>query len=70
MCAERRWKSDPCGLRPANREYHSEYDGNFEIVKNSGILSIHGSHPYIFFRMEMGKRFSDILSLDAIIHGC
>ena len=31
----------------ANREYHSEFDGHFEIVSMTGIVSIHGSHLHI-----------------------
>ena len=34
-------------LRLANREYFSEYDGQFEIVSMTGTVSIHGSHLHI-----------------------
>lgn len=34
-------------LRLANREFHSEYDGHFEIVSITGTVSIHGSHLHL-----------------------
>jgi predicted DNA-binding protein with PD1-like motif len=34
-------------LRMANREFHSEYDGHFEIVSITGLLSVHGSHLHL-----------------------
>ena len=34
-------------LRLANRGFHSEYDGHFEIVSITGTVSIHGSHLHL-----------------------
>ncbi|MFZ5910186.1 MAG: PPC domain-containing DNA-binding protein [Chloroflexota bacterium] len=34
-------------LRLANRDFHSEYDGPFEIVSMTGTVSVHGSHLHI-----------------------
>lgn len=34
-------------MRFANREYHSEFDGYFEIVSITGTVSVHGSHLHI-----------------------
>jgi len=34
-------------LRLANREFHSKYDGHFEIVSITGTVSIHGSHLHL-----------------------
>jgi predicted DNA-binding protein with PD1-like motif len=31
-------------LRLANRDFHSHFDGYFEIVSMTGTLSVHGSH--------------------------
>jgi uncharacterized protein len=42
-------------LRFANREYHSEYDGHFEIVSITGTVSIHGSHLHISISDGDGK---------------
>jgi hypothetical protein len=42
-------------LRLANREFHSEYDGHFEIVSITGTVSTHGSHLHISVSDEEGK---------------
>jgi predicted DNA-binding protein with PD1-like motif len=42
-------------LRLANREYHSEYDGYFEIVSVTGTVSTHGSHLHISISDGDGK---------------
>ncbi len=42
-------------LRLANRDFYSEYDGYFEIVSITGIVSIHGSHLHISISDEDGK---------------
>ena len=42
-------------LRPANREFTSEYDGPFEIVSITGTLSIYGSHLHISISDGDGK---------------
>ena len=42
-------------LRLANREYHSEYEGHFEIVSMTGTVSIHGSHLHISISDGNGK---------------
>jgi predicted DNA-binding protein with PD1-like motif len=42
-------------LRFANREYHSAYDGHFEIVSITGTVSIHGSHLHISVSDGDGK---------------
>ena len=34
-------------LRFANRDFHSEYEGHFEIVSLTGTVSVHGSHLHI-----------------------
>jgi len=34
-------------LRLANRDFHSEYNGYFEIVSMTGTVSIYGSHLHI-----------------------
>jgi predicted DNA-binding protein with PD1-like motif len=34
-------------LRLANRKYHSEYEGPFEIVSITGTVSVYGSHLHI-----------------------
>jgi predicted DNA-binding protein with PD1-like motif len=34
-------------LRLANREFHTEYDGHFEIVSLTGTVSTNGSHLHI-----------------------
>jgi hypothetical protein len=34
-------------LRLANRDFHSEYTGHFEIVSMTGTVSIYGSHLHI-----------------------
>ena len=42
-------------LRLANRDFHSEYDGPFEIVSITGTVSIHGSHLHISISDGDGK---------------
>jgi len=42
-------------LRLANRDFYSEYDGHFEIVSITGIVSIHGSHLHISISDGDGK---------------
>ena len=42
-------------LRLANREFHSEYEGHFEIVSMTGTVSIHGSHMHISISDGEGK---------------
>jgi uncharacterized protein len=34
-------------LRLANRDFYTEYNGHFEIVSLTGMVSIHGSHLHI-----------------------
>jgi hypothetical protein len=34
-------------LRLANQSKYNEYDGHFEIVSITGIVSIHGSHIHV-----------------------
>jgi len=42
-------------LRFANREYHSDFDGHFEIVSITGTVSTHGSHLHISVSDGDGK---------------
>ena len=42
-------------LRFANREYHSKFDGHFEIVSITGTVSTHGSHLHISVSDGDGK---------------
>jgi len=42
-------------LRLANREFHTDYEGHFEIVSITGLVSIHGSHVHISISDEDGK---------------
>ncbi len=42
-------------LRLANREFHSEYEGHFEIVSITGVVSVHGSHLHISVSDGDGK---------------
>jgi len=42
-------------LRFANREYHSEFIGFFEIVSITGTVSIHGSHIHMSISDGDGK---------------
>lgn len=42
-------------LRFANRDYHSEFDGYFEIVSVTGTVSVHGSHIHISVSDGDGK---------------
>ena len=42
-------------LRLANRERHTEYEGHFEIVSVTGVVSVQGSHLHISFSDENGK---------------
>jgi uncharacterized protein len=34
-------------LRLADRDFHSDFDGHFEIVSITGLVSVHGSHIHI-----------------------
>jgi predicted DNA-binding protein with PD1-like motif len=52
-------------LRFADREYHSGYDGHFEIVSITGTVSIHGSHLHISISDGDGKTMGGHLA-----HGC
>jgi uncharacterized protein len=42
-------------LRLADRSYHSEYTGPFEIVSITGTVSVHGSHLHISIADSDGK---------------
>ena len=42
-------------LRLANREFLTEYEGFFEIVSITGLVSIHGSHLHLSFSDGDGK---------------
>lgn len=42
-------------LRFADREFHSELDGHFEIVSLTGTVSIHGSHLHASISDKDGK---------------
>ena len=42
-------------LRFANRSYHSEFDGYFEIVSITGTISVHGSHLHVSVSDGDGK---------------
>ena len=42
-------------LRLANRDFHTDYEGHFEIVSITGLVSIHGSHVHISISDEDGK---------------
>jgi len=42
-------------LRLANRNFHSEYDGHFEIVSMTGTVSTHGSHLHLAISDGDGK---------------
>ena len=42
-------------LRLANRDFHSDYEGHFEIVSITGTVSIHGSHLHISISDGDGK---------------
>ena len=42
-------------LRLANREFFTEYDGYFEIVSMTGVVSVYGSHLHISFSDGDGK---------------
>jgi hypothetical protein len=44
-------------LRHANRDFHSEYNGHFEIVSLTGTVSVHGSHLHISISDEDGRMF-------------
>jgi len=39
----------------ANRDFHSEFDGHFEIVSITGTVSVHGSHLHIAISDGDGK---------------
>ena len=42
-------------LRLANREFHTEYNGYFEIVSVTGTVSIYGSHLHVSIADGDGK---------------
>ncbi len=42
-------------LRLANRDFHTEYNGYFEIVSMTGTVSIYGSHLHIAFSDGDGR---------------
>jgi len=42
-------------LRLANDEFYTNYEGHFEIVSITGLVSIHGSHLHISISDEAGK---------------
>jgi len=42
-------------LRLANRDFHTEYTGRFEIVSLTGTVSVHGSHLHISISDGDGK---------------
>lgn len=42
-------------LRLADRDFYSEYNGHFEIVSMTGLVSIHGSHLHIAVSDGDGK---------------
>lgn len=42
-------------LRLANRSFHNEYEGHFEIVSLNGTVSVNGSHLHISISDEDGK---------------
>jgi predicted DNA-binding protein with PD1-like motif len=42
-------------LRLANREFHTEYEGYFELVSITGLVSVHGSHLHISISDGDGK---------------
>ena len=42
-------------LRLANREFHTEYNGYFEIVSMTGTISIYGSHLHVSVSDGDGK---------------
>ncbi len=42
-------------LRLANRDYHSEFDGPFEIVSITGTVSTHGLHLHVSISDGGGK---------------
>ena len=42
-------------LRLANRDFHSEFEGHFEIVSITGTVSVHGSHLHVAISDADGK---------------
>jgi predicted DNA-binding protein with PD1-like motif len=49
-------------IRLANRETTSEFEGHFEIVSITGLVSVHGSHLHISFADGDGKTLGGHLS--------
>jgi len=47
-------------LRFANRDFHSEYNGYFEIVSMTGTVSIYGLHLHISISDGMEERSAGI----------
>jgi predicted DNA-binding protein with PD1-like motif len=42
-------------LRLADRDFHTEFEGHFEIVSITGLVSVHGSHVHISISDGDGK---------------
>ena len=42
-------------LRLANREFHTDFQGPFEIVSITGLVSVHGSHIHVSISDEKGN---------------
>lgn len=55
-------------LRLANRDYHSIYEGHFEIVSLTGTVSTHGSHLHISISDEDGVTIGGHLVEGCIIY--
>jgi hypothetical protein len=55
-------------LRLANRDFHSAYDGHFEIVSLTGTVSIHGSHLHISISDGDGRTIGGHLVSGCIIY--
>lgn len=55
-------------LRLANRDFHSEYEGHFEIVSITGTVSTHGSHLHLSISDEDGKTIGGHLVPGCIIY--
>jgi predicted DNA-binding protein with PD1-like motif len=55
-------------LRLANRDFHSEYDGHFEIVSMTGTVSVHGSHLHVSVSDGDGKTTGGHLFKGCKIH--
>lgn len=42
-------------LRLADRDFHTDFEGHFEIVSITGLVSVHGSHVHISISDGQGK---------------